>query len=149
MVASVTMSSTRKPAARHGDRLYRVAVLAVLIGLLAGPAVFGDAKVIHAFIDPQGLPLLYQQRDDGVHVMPVPQFRLFDRSGRPLWRFSGMPRSFKRELERHMVDPRMSIEGLTFRQEAKHFLRRGGLPLNLTTLPETEFTIVEYWSGKG
>lgn len=149
MVTRVTMSSTWKPAAGYGGRLHRVAVIAGLIGLLAAPTAFGDAKVIHAFIDPQGLPLLYQQRDDGVHVMPVPQFRLFDRSGRPLWKFSGMPRGFKRALERHMADPRMSVEGLTFRQEAKHFLRRGGLPLNLTTLPETEFTIVEYWSGKG
>lgn len=131
----------------------RQAVLVLLLALTVCAAgarpVHGGAKVVHAFIDPEGLTGLYRVRDDGMPVMALPQFRLFDAEGRPLWSFAGFPRGFKRELERRMEEPDTSVEGLTFDQEARYFLRRGGLPLNLTTLPETEFTIVEYWTGAG
>lgn len=123
-------------------------LLATVCAAGAQPA-HGGAEVVHAFIDPEGLAGLYRVRDDGIPVMPLPQFRLFDAEGRPLWSFAGLPRGFKHELERRMEEPDTSVEGLTFEQEARYFLRRGGLPLNLTTLPATEFTIVEYWTGAG
>ncbi len=124
---------------------------AVLAALLAGGvgSAAGEPRLLDLLLDPAGLPALHEEQEDGPPKMWLPQFRLFDADGRPLWALTLMPRKgdFRRELARRVEERQPLAEGRTLRQEARHFLRRGGLPLNLTTLPPSELTVVEYWTS--
>lgn len=120
--------------------------LAALALLTAAPASAGTVEVLHALMDPAGLPALHNTIEDGEPKMWMPQLRLFDAEGRSIGSFDRSParKEVRRALARWLEERRVDSEARTFREEARYFLRRGGLPLNLTTLPPAELTIVEY-----
>ena len=134
-----------------GRRRDASAALVIAFTLSTAATAGAEVRVLNLLIEREGLIALHETPENGPPVMWLPQFRLFDADGRPLWSFTRTPpsaRDFRRELDHRIASGEPLEEGRTLRQEARHFLRRGGLPFNLTTLPRSELTVVEYWTGE-
>jgi thiol-disulfide isomerase/thioredoxin len=76
----------------------------------------------------------------------LPRFALFGEDGREVWRFTGYPESFSRQLARQIEKGRAARKADRLEDVLPSFVTATGRRAEPRLLAETRWTMIEYWA---